>query len=167
MRGRLSVRHRVGARRWTGAALASGCSLLLAAGCSAGTAAPGPSTDGVAVSESAAQTTTPTTPATNGTSTGSPTPAPPVFDGTVVDIVIADGEVTTSQERVIVTLGTVVRLVVASDIDDELHVHGVDESVDLLAGQTVTHDVTANVPGTFEVELHGSGDLLFTLQIQP
>lgn len=134
---------------------------MVLAGCAAGTAASSPSTDRAAVTASTAPTTRPA----SGTSPGSPTTA--AFDGTVVDVAIAAGEVVASDERVIVTLGTVVRMVVDSDIDDELHVHGVDESVELRAGQTVTHDFTANVPGTFEVELHGSGDLLFTLQIQP
>lgn len=130
-------------RRWRVAV--AGCGLLLAAGCAG---------------------ETPATPLTSGDSSSS-TSAVPAFDGTVVDVVVADGEVMTSNERVIVTLDTAVRLVVASDIDDELHVHGIDEYVELQAGRTATHDFIASVPGTFEVELHGSGDLLFTLQIEP
>lgn len=163
MRGGLSGRHHGRAWLWSGIGVAAGCGLLLTNGCAGKTTATGLSADRATVTASA----TPTTAPTSGPPPGSSTAQPPAFDGTAIDIVIADGEVVASEERVIVTLGTVIRLTVASDVRDELHVHGVDETVELPAGQTVTHDFTASVPGTFEVELHSSGDLLFTLQIQP
>ena len=90
-----------------------------------------------------------------------------VFNGTVVEVTIAGGQVQTADRRVIVTLNSRVRLIVASDISDEVHIHGVDEYVDLRAGETATYDFVANIPGTFEVELHEAGDLLFSLQVQP
>lgn len=90
-----------------------------------------------------------------------------VFDGTVVEVTIAGGQVQTADRRVIVTLNSRVRLIVSSDIADEVHIHGVDEYIDLVAGDTATHDFVASIPGTFEVELHEAGDLLFSLQVQP
>lgn len=95
------------------------------------------------------------------------TPTPEAFDGTVVEVTIAGGQVQTADRRVIVTLNSRVRLIVTSDAADEVHIHGVDEYVDLVAGETATHDFVASIPGTFEVELHEAGDLLFSLQVQP
>jgi hypothetical protein len=94
-------------------------------------------------------------------------PAAPAFDGTVVEVSFAGGEVTTAQPRVTVPLGSQVRMVVTSDAVDEVHVHGVDEYVALAPGAPVTHDFTASIPGIFEVELHEAGDLLLTLQVEP
>lgn len=89
------------------------------------------------------------------------------FDGTVVEVDIAAGEVLTAEKRVVVPLGSQVRIAVTSDVTDEVHVHGVDEYIPLTPGEPVTRDFTASIPGTFEVELHDAGDLLFTLQVQP
>jgi hypothetical protein len=95
-----------------------------------------------------------------------PSPAP-TFDGTVVEVDVLDDGIRTPEERVVVALNSQVRLVVASDISDEVHVHGVDKYVDLTPAKPVTFDFTASIPGTFEVELHDAGDLLFTLQVEP
>lgn len=95
------------------------------------------------------------------------TSAVPAFDGTVIDITNAGGTVSTPAKRVQVALGSRVRLVATSDVQEEIHVHGVNDYVDLQAGQTTTHDFTASIPGTFEIELHGSGDLILNLTVQP
>lgn len=94
-------------------------------------------------------------------------PTAPGFDGTVVELSLAGGEVSTAQPRVVVPLDGRVRLVVTSDVVDEVHVHGVDEYVALAPGAPVVHDFAASIPGIFEVELHDAGDLLFTLQVEP
>lgn len=93
--------------------------------------------------------------------------AAPAFDGTVVEVSFVGGEVSTAQPRVEVPLNGQVRLVVMSDVVDEVHVHGVDEYAPLAPGAPVTYDFTASIPGIFEVELHEAGDLLFTLQVEP
>jgi heme/copper-type cytochrome/quinol oxidase subunit 2 len=77
------------------------------------------------------------------------------------------GRVRTASKRVVVPLNSTVRLRVTSDVADEVHVHGVDEYIDLKPGTEVVRDVVARIPGTFEVELHDAGDLLFTLQVRP
>lgn len=121
-------------------------------------------------SDGADPAATPTIEAPAPTAEPAPTteaPAAPAFDGTVVDVEIAGGEVRTAEPRVVVPLGGQVRLVVTTDAVDEVHVHGVDEYVPLAPGAPVTHDFTASIPGIFEVELHDAGDLLFTLQVQP
>jgi heme/copper-type cytochrome/quinol oxidase subunit 2 len=84
----------------------------------------------------------------------------------VIEVRIADGAVQTDADRVEVAAGQSVRVVVTSDVDDELHVHGVDETVDLVAGETTTLDVTVDEPGVFDVETHEGGLLLFQLVVR-
>ena len=91
----------------------------------------------------------------------------PAFDGRIVEITIAGGRVQTAAERVVVALNSMVRLIVTSDVADEVHVHGIDEEFELQPGETVTRDFVADIPGIFEVEAHGDAGLLFTLQVEP
>ena len=67
--------------------------------------------------------------------------------------------------RVEVDLGSVVALMVTSDIAEEVHVHGYD----ILRAVSESHPAhfafTAEIPGVFEVELEGSGRLLLQLEI--
>lgn len=117
-------------------------------------------------------TVAPTTPTAIGSDGAGPTTEEPadtsdVFDGTVVEVDVAGGHVATADSRVVVPLNGAVRLIVTSDIADEVHIHGVDEHVELPVGQTVTHDFVASIPGVFEVELEEVGELLFSLEVQP
>lgn len=128
-------------------------------------AAPGPTTPAAALSSPPPAAATAS--ASAQASPAPATPAPPAFDGTVVEITYAGGAITTRDRQVRVPLGSRVRLVATSDVQEEIHVHGVDAYVDLPPGQTTTYDFTASVPGTFEVELHGSGDVLFDLSARP
>ena len=91
----------------------------------------------------------------------------PAFDGRIVEITIAGGQAQTAAERVVVALNSVVRLIVTSDVADEVHVHGIDEEFEVQPGETVTRDFVADIPGIFEVEAHGDAGLLFTLQVEP
>ncbi len=84
----------------------------------------------------------------------------------VVEVDVADGQVRTDDDRVEVTAGTAVRLVVTSDVDDELHVHGVDQTAELIAGQPTTVEFTVDEPGVFEVETHESDLLLLQLLVR-
>lgn len=79
---------------------------------------------------------------------------------------VVAGRVLVDEPRVIVPVGSLVRLVVTSDTAHEVHVHGVDVTADLRPGQPTTLDFVASIPGSFEVELEDTGDLLFTLQVQ-
>ena len=58
------------------------------------------------------------------------------------------------------------QLLVSSDVDDEVHVHGYEIEKEVAAGQSVTIDFTANQTGVFEVETHESNLLLLQLQVQ-
>ncbi|MEU1469697.1 hypothetical protein ABZ434_15890 [Streptomyces sp. NPDC005761] len=97
--------------------------------------------------------------ATLGGATSTPTPVP--TPATTVDISLRDGKVSPAPGRTEVKKGRSVRLVVRSDRDDTLHVHGYDKEARLPAGRTVTLTFTADRTGLFEVETHES-DLLLT-----
>ncbi len=64
--------------------------------------------------------------------------------------------------------GDTIRLRFTSDVAEEVHIHGFDEYVDVPAGGTPkTARLKADLEGIFEVESHGSGELLATLEIRP
>ena len=63
--------------------------------------------------------------------------------------------------------GETVRLRFRSNVAEEVHVHGYDKYVDVPAGGTATARFKATAEGIFEVESHGSGELLAKLQIEP
>jgi hypothetical protein len=88
--------------------------------------------------------------------------------GKVTDIVVSvkDGKVSPKTHRVKVAEGSSVRILVSSDVDDEVHVHGYDIEREVSAGQSVTIEFTADQTGVFEVETHESDLLLFQLQVQ-
>jgi hypothetical protein len=65
-----------------------------------------------------------------------------------------------------VASGSTIRLVVTSDVDDELHVHGADETAALVASVPTTLEFTISESGTFDVETHDSGLLLVQLLVR-
>jgi heme/copper-type cytochrome/quinol oxidase subunit 2 len=125
--------------------LASG-SLLLVTGCSGGSTAADPGT----ASRSAS----------------SPAGAGASAKATDIVVSVKDGKVSPKTHRVKVAAGSSVRILVSSDVDDEVHVHGYDIEREISAGQSVTIDFTADQTGVFEVETHESGLLLLQLQVQ-
>ena len=68
-------------------------------------------------------------------------------------------------QRVEVDLGSVVALMVTSDIAEEVHVHGYDILRAVSEGHPARFAFTAEIPGVLEVELEGSGRLLLLLEI--
>lgn len=63
--------------------------------------------------------------------------------------------------------GDTVRLRLRSDVAEEDHIHGYDEYVDVPAGGTATARFEADAEGIFEIESHGSGELLAKLEVRP
>ena len=59
-----------------------------------------------------------------------------------------------SPERIEVPLGSEVTMVVTSEIDDVLHVHGYELTEDVHAGDTTELNFTADLSGVYEVETH-------------
>jgi plastocyanin len=128
-----------------GAGLAIGA-VLLVSGCS------GASTSATPASSSPAGSTSPGTGKT----------------AKITDIVVSvkDGKVSPKAHRVKVAAGSSVRILVSSDVDDEVHVHGYEIEREVSAGQSATIEFTADQTGVFEVETHESGLLLLQLQVQ-
>jgi type V secretory pathway adhesin AidA len=63
--------------------------------------------------------------------------------------------------------GETVRFRARSAETEEIHVHGYDRYVDLPAGKTVTESFKAGITGIFEIELHGSGEVIAELRVDP
>lgn len=91
-----------------------------------------------------------------------PSPAP---SARVIEVSVAAGSVTGPGSRVEAALGEELVVRVSSDVADEVHVHGYDERAEVPAGGTVELPFTADIPGGFEVELEGTGQLLFQLRV--
>ncbi|HVL85570.1 MAG TPA: hypothetical protein VM367_14970 [Pseudonocardia sp.] len=98
---------------------------------------------------------------------GPATVAPAVAaDGTHrIDLAFADGAVSGGPARYAVAVGSPVEVVVASDVADEVHLHGYDRSSFVTAGATTTLRFVADVPGVFEIELEQRGARLAQLEV--
>jgi hypothetical protein len=62
-----------------------------------------------------------------------------------------------------VSVGQKVRIIVTSDVDNEVHVHGAEVEKELTAGQPGEIEAVESQPGIYEVELHHPALLLFQL----
>ncbi|HET6259885.1 MAG TPA: hypothetical protein VFE39_14690, partial [Pseudonocardia sp.] len=82
-----------------------------------------------------------------------------------VEVAFAGGVVTGGLRRYAVPLGSTVELVVASDVADEVHVHGYDRLSYVTAGATTSVRFVADLPGVFDVELEQRGLPLTQLEI--
>ena len=106
----------------------------------------------VTTTSDVAATTSTVAPVT--TSTAAPT----------VQVEIEDG-VVTGIDLLKVSLGDTVEVIITSDADGEVHVHGYDLFFDLQPGVPLDLSFVADVPGVFEVELEGSHLLLFEIEV--
>lgn len=128
---------------------------LVVSGC-AGTDAP----------DEAAASGSPATSQAQGTPERQATTAPPAEPtGTALAVEVAGGRVTGDTGRVPVPLGDPVTVTITSDTPDEAHLHGYDVTADLAAGVPTELTFDATIPGVFELELHGAGTVLLTLQV--
>jgi hypothetical protein len=111
------------------------------------TATPTPTQDQPEASPQETETPTPTPTAT-------PKPKPPLLQsGKVTRLEFEEGET--------------VRFRVRSDIDEEIHVHGYDITEAIPAGETVTVSFKGTIQGIFEIEFHGSGEVIGELRVEP
>lgn len=105
--------------------------------------------------------------ASSPTAAGTPPPAAsPTPDGRVVAVSFAGGQVSGDTARVKVKVGESVTIRVASDVADEVHLHGYDLTAPVAAGGTTTLSFEATIPGVFELELEERGKELLSLQVQ-
>jgi hypothetical protein len=63
--------------------------------------------------------------------------------------------------------GDTIRLRFRSDVAEEVHIHGYDKYVDVPANGSARTRFKADLEGIFEVESHGSGEILAKLEIRP
>jgi hypothetical protein len=63
--------------------------------------------------------------------------------------------------------GDRIRFIVSSDQSDEVHVHGYDLERLVAPDAPARFSFTADADGIFEVELHGSGAQIASLEVQP
>ena len=84
-----------------------------------------------------------------------------------VALEFAGGEVVGGVETLEVTSGEEVTMTVTSDVQEELHVHGVDLYEDLPPGEEVEVTFTPEAEGIFEIELHGSGTQIASMEVSP
>ena len=82
-------------------------------------------------------------------------------------IVVKDGKPVGGVKRLTFEAGERIRFAVRSDSADELHVHGYDVERELPAGRAVRIDLQATIEGIFEAELHGSGEQIAELRVEP
>jgi plastocyanin len=128
--------------------------------------------------DQAAQTTqttqtTQTEPSENGAeTTPTETTAPAPEEAAATRIEIRGGEVVGGPADIKVTKGDEVRIVVASDADDDIHLHGYDIEKKVAPGQPARFKFTADVEGIFEIESHvaedaGRDPLIAKLTVEP
>ena len=126
------------------------CLVALAAACG--------SDDDPAVETPAAVTTAPDAPTPTAATSPEPT-------GADVVVTVAGGKVVSGGGRVKVATGDEVRLVVRSDVADEVHVHGYDREFAVPAGGEGSVTFVADLEGVWEVELHDAGLTLVELEV--
>ena len=127
--------------------------------------------DDEAAATTAAATThqaTSTEPATTAAATTEARPATTAPAApTTIAIVVAGGQPSGGIQRVTLSKGEEVVLVVTSDVADEVHLHGYDLTADLAVGGSAEIPFTADTVGKFEVELEESGVQLAELEVAP
>jgi heme/copper-type cytochrome/quinol oxidase subunit 2 len=113
-----------------------------------------------------AAATTATTATSSATSTGEATTSTAGFSGKLIEIKVTGDQVETAERRVTVATGEKVRIRVQSDVADVVHVHSYDLKKDVAPGKPAVIEFTADVPGSFEVELEEAHRKLIDLQVQ-
>jgi plastocyanin len=96
--------------------------------------------------------------------TSAPSSAPEAEADPVV-FTVAGGSRTEGPDTVEVGVGDRVLLEVTSDVADEVHVHGYDETVEVTPAAPARVEFVAEIPGSFEVEMHEQGLLLTQLRV--
>lgn len=104
-------------------------------------------------------------PGADATVTPTPTSTAAAADVTV-EIEIAGRDVAPPPGRTSVPLGARVRIEIAADQADTVHVHGYDVEAGVMPTAPAVFEFTADQPGLFEVETHDSGLLLTQLVVE-
>jgi hypothetical protein len=88
--------------------------------------------------------------------------------GPVVDVTIANGQVTPTNATLQSKVHQQITFRVNSDATDELHVHSTPQhKFQVAAAPNQTFQFSVDVPGNVEVELHHLDRTIATIQVQP
>lgn len=71
-----------------------------------------------------------------------------------IDVTVKGTSITPAPATIPLKVGETINVVVTSDHDDEVHAHGFEVEKEVKAGVPVTLQLTGDVPGVYEVELH-------------
>lgn len=135
--------------------------LLLVVACGGGDAATTRSSTSTTIPTTTTEPTTTTTMATTTSTVAETTTTAQAIDVTF------EGGVVAGPGTVSVAVGDQVSILVLTDTDAEIHVHGYDLFFGATAGVPTEIALTADVPGIFEVELEETHTLLFELEVTP
>lgn len=98
--------------------------------------------------------------------TAAPSPSP-VATPAVFELVVRDGKLVSGPGTLRVTQGDALTIRITADVAEELHLHGYDMTVDLVAGKPAELSLVADRSGRFEYELEKSRLELGTLEVLP
>ncbi|MGN7782698.1 hypothetical protein ACTJJE_24730 [Mycolicibacterium sp. 22603] len=85
----------------------------------------------------------------------------------LLEVTIAGGQVTPTNEQLQARVGEPILIRVTSDVPDELHVHATPEhSFEVTPGPAQTFQFTVEVPGKVDVELHEAHRVVATIAVQ-
>jgi heme/copper-type cytochrome/quinol oxidase subunit 2 len=82
-------------------------------------------------------------------------------------VVVKNGKPQGGVQDLKYTKGDRVRLVVRSDVADEVHIHGYDLKQDVAAGGSVRFSFPADIEGVFEIELEERKEQIAELRVSP
>ncbi|HEY1058005.1 MAG TPA: hypothetical protein VGE55_04665 [Limnobacter sp.] len=105
------------------------------------------------------QTPAPTTPTSNAPA-GDAAQALP-------QLTVLSGKLTSEPIRLTTKVGGKAEFLVFTDQADELHVHGIDQTIALPAGQTTRVSIPVKDSGSFEMELHHAEAILGVIESYP
>ena len=137
-----------------GAAAGALLSLCLAlSACSGSAAAPG----GAMPAGSVSGTTSPSASSSSSNA-----------NAVVIDITIANRQVTPSGQKLNLSRGQTVIMHVTSDMDDEIHAHtgGDGYELEVTAGKPATGSFVVSDPGSFEIESHHLEKIIAILNVR-
>lgn len=138
--------------------------LVAVALCAPLTACGGKAASTSTTAPSTAPTSSSVGPASSSPSTAGPTSSSSAV--TTIAVVVRGGAVQGGVRREQVALGKPARLMITSDVEDEVHVHGYDKTGDVGPNAPLTLDFVADIPGVFEVELESRHLKLLDLEVK-
>ena len=98
------------------------------------------------------------TPADSGTDTEAETQPEAPAEPPVTRISVKGGVIAGDVKSIEVAKGDTVRIVVSSDVEDEIHLHGYDIEKEAAPGKPARFEFKADVEGAFELESHVAED---------